>query len=212
MGTKVIYQDSGTEVLLSVDGQIAVTSRELERRVIIPNHPTTSGFVNDSVILEPRKVLVEGTVSNVKDYFGEASSTADSYRLLYEGKFEDLLTAKELVVIEAYNRQYSNMRLESYSFTDNIDGFDFTLNFVEMNLPTSKKVKSTVVKKKPVASNNPKKQKLKPPPAKDNTNNNKGGASNNTDCGNGTKKPPPAPQPAVINKSWFKTVKDFFVR
>jgi hypothetical protein len=205
MGTKVIYQDSGQEVLFSKDGVVAITSRNLQRQVSLPEHPTINGFINDSIVVEPREIVVEGVVSNVNDYFGEERNTSESYRLDYESKLEAILTSNELLVIETHNRQYFNMRLESFTFDDEIDGFKFSCTFKEMNLGQTKEVKTTKVKK-PVSLTNSKRQSTKsgdknnPPPKQ---------TVNEKDCNTGknnTKKKGTFEQ----KKSTLKKLKDWY--
>lgn len=186
MGTKIIYQDTNQEVQLSKDNVAVITARELERSALLPEHPTTNGFINDSVILNPRRVVIEGQISNINDYFDSEESTADSYRLEYEAILESLLTSEELLVIEAHNRQYSNMRMESFNISDTIDGFRFTSTFKEMHFGTSKKVKSTTqsAQKKKISVSNPKKQATSSASAT--TNKNTTATTNKTNAGTGT--------------------------
>lgn len=208
MGTKIIYQDTNQEVQLSKDNVAVITARELERSALLPEHPTANGFINDSVILNPRRVVIEGQISNVNDYFDSEESTADSYRLEYEALFEALLTSEELVVIQAHNRQYSNMRLESFNVSDTIDGFRFTSTFKEMFFGTSKKVKSTTqsAQKKKVSANNPKKQATSNTSAT--TNKNTSATTNKTNAGTGTTVK--NPQAIERKKSVLFQGKEFF--
>jgi hypothetical protein len=157
--SKVIFEN-GQEVQLAISDEIAITSREFSSETEIPEHPTINGFVNDTVIDLPKRLEVSGIVSNIKDYKEDQKTDPSAYSLKYLGLFEDLRTSKEVLTVEVNNRQYPNMRLRSYTFSE--DGtFSFTLSFQEVFYATTKKVASKkIVKKKVVSANNPKKQAI----------------------------------------------------
>ena len=196
--SKVIFEN-GQEVQLAISDEIAITSREFSSETEIPEHPTINGFVNDTVIDLPKRLEVSGIVSNIKDYKGEKVPDPSAYSLKYLGLFEDLRTSKEVLTVEVNNRQYPNMRLRSYTFSE--DGtFSFTLSFQEVFYATTKKVASKkIIKKKVVSANNPKKQAIA---------NNKTSQTNNVksqatkvDKGTGTTKTTPENKSSILKKS-----------
>jgi hypothetical protein len=196
--SKVIFEN-GQEVQLAISDEIAITSREFSSETEIPEHPTINGFVNDTVIDLPKRLEVSGIVSNIKDYKGEKVPDPSAYSLKYLGLFEDLRTSKEVLTVEVNNRQYPNMRLRSYTFSE--DGtFSFTLSFQEVFYATTKKVASKkIIKKKVVSANNPKKQAIA---------NNKTSQTNNVksqatkvDKGTGTTKTTPETKSSNLYKA-----------
>jgi hypothetical protein len=196
--SKVIFEN-GQEVQLAISDEIAITSREFSSETDIPEHPTINGFVNDTVIDLPKKLELFGIVSNIKDYKEDQKTDSEAYSLKYLALFEDLRTSKEVLTIEVNNRQYANMRLRSYTFSE--DGtFSFTLSFQEVFYATTKKVASKKeVKKKVVNASNPQKQAIAE--NKTNQTNNVQSQVNKVDKGTGTIKTVPENKASMLKKS-----------
>ena len=196
--SKVIFEN-GQEVDLALFDEIAITSREFSSETDIPEHPTINGFVNDTVIDLPKKLELVGIVSNIKDYKEDQKTDPEAYSLKYLALFEDLRTSKEVLTLEVNNRQYPNMRLRSYTFSE--DGtFSFTLAFQEVFYATTKKVASKKeVKKKVVNASNPQKQAIAE--NKTNQTNNVKSQVNKVDKGTGTIKTVPENKASMLKKS-----------